>query len=243
MTTTPFRMEVRASDLTPAGVLRNEHVRAIVDVLVRRGGFAMLPSDTCYSLATVPGGRLMSERINRILTRPEGEPISVSFDGIPLMKEWVELNEVAIRFLDSLTPGPLTLVCDAAPTLNPLITEDVLDAPDGTVGVRIPDSNIERQVVTACKKPVTTPAVRTLDKVPVTDYQQAREIIEEGLARNGEPFALITVEARNPFLETHSTVVRVQGKTLEGLYHVIRPGAISKDQLEEALFGFSGARR
>jgi L-threonylcarbamoyladenylate synthase len=242
MTTTPFRMEIRASELTPAGVLRHEHVNAIVDVLMRRGGFAMLPSDTCYSLATIPGGRLMSERINRILTR-EGEPISVSFDGVPLMEEWVVVNPVARRLLDDFTPGPLTVVCDASPTLKPSNTTYVLDAPDGTVGVRIPDSNIERQLVTACKKPLTTPAVRTLAKVPVTDYQQARAIVEEGLGRLSEPFALVTVEARNPFLETHSTVVRVHGKTLTGLYKILRQGAISADHIEEALRGFAGDRR
>jgi hypothetical protein len=132
---------------------------------------------------------------------------------------------------------------DAASTLNPLIPGDVLGAPDGTVGVRIPDSNIEKQIVTACNKPLITPAVRTRDKVPVTDYQQAREIVEEGLARNGEPFALATVEARNPFRETHSTVVRVHGKTFDGLYKIERPGAISAARLDEALRGLAGARR
>lgn len=232
-----MRYEVRSDQLTSGGVLRTNNLRAIVEILVDRGGFALIPSDTCYSLAARPTGRTLSKRINRILDRKE-EPISLAFDTSTLVSRWVEVSPDAKRLLDNLTPGALTVVCPITELYEPaiaMIVDDVILAPDRTIGVRIPDSHVERQLVTACNFPLTTVAVRDREKKAVTDFAQARQIVEQGLADCGETVPLAIVEGREPFSHAHSTVVRVPGTAFGERYHVIRLGAISTRELDETL--------
>lgn len=248
MTTASVRFEVRANQLTASGVLRTEHVRAIVDILVNRGGFALIPSDTCYSLAARPTGPLISKRINLILDRKK-IPISLAFDSVTRVARWVQLSPVAARLLDRLTPGPLTVVCpiiEGYVSHLAAIVDDVLAVPDRTIGVRIPDSPIESQLVTACDFPLTTVAVRTRDEAQqaVTDFEQARLIVEQGIAELGEKVPLAMVETKREFFSAHSTVIRVPGKSYGVDYDVIRQGALTRDELDAAIQNLSrnGAR-
>ncbi|HEX6097542.1 MAG TPA: Sua5/YciO/YrdC/YwlC family protein [Thermoanaerobaculia bacterium] len=232
-----MHLEIRAEDLTPGGVLRTQHVRSLVEVLVNRGGLALIPSDTCYSLAARPLGPAVAEKINTILAR-EPIPISLAFDSTTLVDQWVQLTVDSARLLEHLTPGPLTVVCRIREDLkHPEIVDRVLAAKDRTIGVRIPDSHIERQLVTACHHPLTTVAVRTQDRENrvVTDFAEARRIVEQGIKRLERPVLLAIVEGRNEFSPANSTVVRVPGKVYGKRYDIIREGALPTAVLDEML--------
>jgi L-threonylcarbamoyladenylate synthase len=232
------RLLVRASDLTPRGALSGKHLEAIRNLLGHDGGFAIVPSDTCYSLAAIPAGPRVSQRINLILDR-EKEPISLAFDGLGRVREWVKLNIWAMRLFEHLTPGPLTVVCPLRDGKAPWVEQmakDVLAAPDRTLGVRIPDSRIESQLVESCEFPVTTVAIRTRNtKQPVTDFEQARDIVLTGLSSIENPPPIAIVEGRHAFEPGHSTVVRVFGRSYGPRYEVLRNGTITEDQLRQAL--------
>ncbi|HEX2254158.1 MAG TPA: Sua5/YciO/YrdC/YwlC family protein [Thermoanaerobaculia bacterium] len=232
------RLLVKAAELTRSGALQSGPLLILQEIVNQQRGFAMIPSDTCYSLAARPTGLKMSRRINLVLDRKE-EPISLAFDGVRRVQQWVQLDVAGARLLANLTPGPLTLVCRLLEGVHTEIADDVLAVPDRTLGVRIPDSRIETQLVEACNSPLTTVAVRDrTTKQPVTDFEQARALVEEGIARLDHPPPIGLVEARQPFAVTHSTVIRVppqQGR----FYDVLRAGAITEDQLDEALRSIS----
>ncbi|HYI12978.1 MAG TPA: Sua5/YciO/YrdC/YwlC family protein [Thermoanaerobaculia bacterium] len=227
-----YRVHIGPDGFTRMGALRNDRIQAIRNVLVGLRGFALVPSDTCYSLATRPTDTEMARRVNRILGRKE-EPISLAFDERRRIAEWVDVTSTADRLIEALTPGPLTVVCRVREGVEGRIAVEVLAAPDRTIGCRIPDS-VERQLVTACDYPLTTVAVRTLDeeKRVVTDFEEARRIVEQGIASLGEPVALATVEYGRPFESAHSTVVRTPGRSGEA-YEILRQGEISREQIVE----------
>lgn len=177
----------------------------------------------------------MSRRINQILSRDE-EPIALAFDGIRRVSQWVKLNFWGYRILEALTPGALTVVCPLNPNVDSRIADDVLAAPDRTLGVRIPDSKIEAQLVEACGSPITTVAIRTLDtKRPVTDLEQATEIVLAGIATLENPPQIAIIEAGQGFAPYHSTVIRVPGSFPGVPYEMLRTGAIPEDQIRQAL--------
>jgi L-threonylcarbamoyladenylate synthase len=210
-----------------------EHAQAIANLLVDEGGFALLPSDTCYSLAAVPSGLEMSREINTILDRQE-EPISLAFDGLPRASVWADISVTAMRLIEFLTPGPLTVVCPLSERVGAQIAADVLAAPDRTLGIRIPDSRIETQLVTTCDSPLTTVAVRRKDdpRTPVTNFSEALHTVFVGLRRIGRVPELAAIEGPVKFATTHSTVVRVRSDS--AAYEVLRRGAISDQQLQAA---------
>ena len=234
MRTSPVRLLVRADELTTGGALPGEPLQTIQDLLRREQGFALVPSDTCYSLAAIPTGFTLSQQINSILGRKD-ESISLAFDGIRRVREWVKLNVWAVRLLDHLTPGPLTVVCPIRDDIDTRIADDVLAVRDRTLGVRIPASRIESQLVDACRSPVTTVAIRTRDAQPVTDFAQATEIVLAGLESIERPPPIAIVEGRQVFERCHSTVVRVPGRLHGERYDILRPGSISEGQIQGAL--------
>lgn len=232
-------LRISQLDLTTSGALRSEHLQALQHLMRAQRGFALIPSDTCYSLAAVPTGLKMSRLINKILDRKE-EPISVAFDGITRLRDWVELNAIATRLVEKLTPGPLTIVCPLRVEVDPRITDDVLAAPDRTVGARIPDSRIEVQLVEACDHPITTVAVRDRrNRREVRDLNQAIEIVTAGLSRIEHPPPIAVVEVQKKFAEQHSTVVRVPARTPNRPYDLLRDGAIGTSALDQAIGSLS----
>lgn len=201
--------------------------------LNRNRALVMVPSDTCYGIAARPSGRALSQTINDVLGRDE-EPISLAFDDLAMVKEWVIVSTIAGRLIEKFMPGPITVVCPIAPEVPPEITNDVLAAPNGTIGVRIPDSHIERDLCGYAASPLTTVAVRDSATQPVRDYEHAKEIVNRGISMlpsNRRPIWAAVEGDAKMFADTHSTVVAFDSG---GAHRIVRAGAISADEIASA---------
>jgi L-threonylcarbamoyladenylate synthase len=219
--------------LTPDGALRGADASLIRDILVVRGGYALIPSDTCYSIAAIPSDRSKTENINLLLKRGE-MPISLAFDDVDRLGRWVQLRPHARYLLDRFTPGPLTLVCRLKQHLLAELAADSVAPPDSTLGVRISDSAIERQLVTVCGSPITTVPVMDANGSAVVDFDLARAIVEEGMEFLDSGAALAVVEGRRRVGGVRSTVVRIPEQT-ERLFEIIREGEITESDIWQAL--------
>jgi L-threonylcarbamoyladenylate synthase len=213
----------RRSDLTPAGQLTVEAVDRIHEVLMDRGA-VMLPSDTAYSFAMVPLGVEIRQTVNAVLGRPD-IPISLAFPSVRVAREWIGPNRVANALLQKYCPGPITVVTSArgserakraARSLNGAITDrffDVIAVQDWTIGVRIPDSIIEREVADATTYPINTTPVLDERGNPVLDFDRAMAIVGAGIDRLRKVARpeWIAIEG-DRFRESRSTVVRVNDR-------------------------------
>lgn len=118
---------IRIAD--PGG--RAAALRAGVETL-RRGGVAVIPTDTVYGLAVDGGNRLAVERLYRLKRRPPGKPLVRLLASrravLPLLSTPGE-----IRLLERFWPGPLTVI---------------LTTPEGeTRGYRMPDHGLVRRLI------------------------------------------------------------------------------------------------
>lgn len=237
----PIRLAVGVADLTGGQVLRSQHVEAIRQLLVRERSFVILPSDTCYALAGVPVAKNLSARMNLILSR-RPEPISLAFDSVQRVSKYVKLDSVALRLLEALTPGPLTLVCPLLDSIVPQLAHVVLDAPLRELGVRIPDSSLERQMVTACESPLTTVAIRDPRTAePIRSLGRATDLVLAGLPRAREVGQIAVVESPFEFRAEHSTVVRVPASETGRGFEILRLGMVKEPELRAACNLFSQA--
>ena len=145
--------------LVRGGGLRTGALSLLMSKLLA-GGFVVLPSDTSFSLATLPRDAAVHSRVNSILSRPSG-PVSLAFANIPhATPAWIELSPAAAQILEKFTPGPVTVVGRAAESLPLPFFSGTIAAPNRTIGVRISDSVIERDVSRCTAYPVTTIAIR-----------------------------------------------------------------------------------
>lgn len=220
---------VRRDEREEDGSLSARHLAAVEDLLMNRG-YVLLPSDTAYSIAA----RLMSDRtrndINLVLGRDRLEPLSQAFADAAAVERMIGDNEMAARLFAALTPGPITVVC-ADDRLPDAYAKRAMASQNGTIGLRVTDSEVERAVAALTGFPVTTVAVRDPDSnTAVRDFDRAMAIVGPGMADIGARWAAIEGDIRHT--ET-STVVEVMdgGRS----WQILRPGAIPVEDIRDVL--------
>lgn len=222
---------IRRADLTPNGSLTNLEVRRIKEHLLKRD-LVLLPSDTGYSLAICAAfDKKEYDQINIILNRKD-EPISIAFPSVLVAESFINLDRYSRILLERFTPGPITVVCKVTSRdiKNQKIVE-VVRSKDETVGVRISDSQIERQVAGSTNYPITTVAIRDKDKKIIQDFSTALQRVQEGIKKLKQKPQIIAIEG-DKFAEKHSTVVKLDSRANCTL---IRPGAIDFEKINQAL--------
>lgn len=120
--------------------------------VIASGGIAIFPTDTLYGIACDPDSRVAADRIYRLKGRPPAKPSAVMFFTVErLLASLPELDERSCELIETLLPGPFTLV-----VANPRgrYAPACADAP-GKLGLRVPDlSGGEIEALTRLTLPV-----------------------------------------------------------------------------------------
>lgn len=223
-------MEVSRNNLLTYGSsLLYKDLREICDGL-KRGGLCILPSDTGYSIAAYPFYQKSIPRIEKVLPHVANQAIPLSFDSQKMISKYVNLTQRDLRLMDKHCPGPLTLVCKMKEGL-PKDKYNALFHTNNTIGVRIPDSPVERQICTELDTPLTTCAIRYDDNKIIQNFDDAVDIVNAALKSENEHFIVYGVKVPQIKYDDHSTVATVQGK-FPYVLHVYRPGIIEPKVLK-----------
>jgi L-threonylcarbamoyladenylate synthase len=235
---------ITKEERTRGGSLPGPALGRVADLLAR-GGYALLPSDTCYSLAALPpDSDDARNRINTVLGRPD-IPISLAFPSLTATRQWIARDPVVVSILKNFCPGPITVICAALHeemVIPRPFFEQAIRVLDRTVGVRIPDSIVERDVAACTEFPVTTVAVRTEGyKDIIQDFGQALQVFRSGmdLIERTEWCALEALD----FYAHNSTIIRVPGQNSPA--DNVRDGDIPFTEIEahiRRLLGTAGER-
>jgi L-threonylcarbamoyladenylate synthase len=224
-------LTIKRSDRTLSGSLMTSTLKRIRESMLAYG-FVLLPSDTCYSVAALAMDNRVQTNVNTLLNRPQS-PISLSFPNLTKVEGSVYLNPVSSLLLERFTPGPITVICNSKPEVPVEITSQVVGSSDRTIGVRIPDSQIEREIASCTRYPITTVAVRDpVTNEAVRNFAQAMVIIQAGMARLNDVAWVAAIEGEQ-FYANHSTVVRVPADA--GQPVLLREGDIPWEELEAAV--------
>lgn len=175
-----------------------DEVAAVVRAL-RAGGAVVLPTDTVYGLAALPGHE---DRLYALKDRPEQVPIAVLVADAEQAATLGRFGPLARRLAERFWPGPLTLVVER------------LDGA-GTVGIRCPDHNLLRAVALEVGPVPTTSANRHGVATPATAAEAAASLA-------GTPDLVVD---GGPCEGVASTVVDVTGSELRVLREGALPGA------------------
>jgi len=168
-----------------------------------------IPTDTVYGLAADPQEREAVSRLFEIKGRPEHKPVGLLIASVEQAKTIGEIDGVGEELARAHWPGPLTMVV----TPRVVLYDWVGDAYLRTVGIRVPDHSVARELLERIGPLVVTSANRSGGKEVMSDIE-ARRIFGEEVA--------VYVEGRCPGGEA-STVVDVTG----GQPVILRKGPVS----------------
>jgi L-threonylcarbamoyladenylate synthase len=118
--------------------------------VISAGLLVVFPSDTVYILAVDPTNQKAVNTLLSFKNRWTGKAISIAVADINMAREYVNLSADTKNLYQNLFPGPFTVV---SPSRHKVATG--IEAENGSLGIRIPDSKYILDLVKLLGKPIT----------------------------------------------------------------------------------------
>ncbi len=148
---------------------RIEHVvRAL-----RNGAVVIYPTDTVYGMGCDIHNARAVERVARIKgIKPAKNDFSFICYDLSHITDYAKVSNQAFKLMKRVLPGPFTFLLDASGNVPKLLNTN-----KKTVGIRVPDHDIPRQIVRELGNPIITTSIRDDDEV--IEYSTDPELIFE----------------------------------------------------------------
>lgn len=188
---------------------------------LRRGEIVGLPTETVYGLAARADRPEPLRALRALKGRSDARPFTIHVHDAaaadPLAAEW---SAPARRLRARYWPGPLTLVVPAARGAPE--TASGGRGRDRWIGLRVPASDLTRDVLRAARAPVAMTSANVTASAPAATLADVPAEIRKALA--------VAIDDDRPPLGQSSTVVRVG----RGRFEVEREGILSADDVRRA---------
>ena len=153
----------------------NPHPRQIEKVvnILRNGGLVIYPTDTVYGLGCDITHTKAMEKLAKIKgVKPEKSNFSFICNDLSHLSDYTkQISTPTYKILKRALPGPYTFILRGSNALPKIFKKKK------TVGIRVPDNNIARQMVAALGNPVASTSIR--DDDDVLEYTTDPELIFE----------------------------------------------------------------
>lgn len=125
------------------------------------GNLVVFPSDTVYILAVDPTNQKAVNLLLSFKNRWTGKAISIAVADIKMAQKYVKLSSETQNLYQNLLPGPFTIIspgrhCVAAG----------IEAENGTLGIRIPESKYISDLIKITGKPITATSANLAGRTP-----------------------------------------------------------------------------
>ncbi|XJZ27155.1 L-threonylcarbamoyladenylate synthase [Bacillota bacterium Lsc_1132] len=179
-----------------------------------------LPTETVYGLG---GNAKNDEAVAKIFAakgRPVDNPLIIHIAEQTQLEEFVaKIPEKAAKLMKVFWPGPLTIIFKQKPG----VLSEKATAGLATVAVRMPDHPVALALLKSCALPIAAPSANSSGKPSPTTADHVLEDL------NGKIAGILDGGATGVGVE--STVV----DCTESVPVILRPGGVTKEQLEEVV--------
>jgi len=183
------------------------------------GGLVAFPTETVYGLGADASSASAMAKLYAVKRRPADHPVIVHFASAEEALSWTRNTPAAARLLAAeFWPGPLTLVLPRSQKAKDFVTGG-----QDTVGIRVPSHPVARELLDLFGRGVAAPSANRFGHVSPTTAAHVR-------ADLGGDVDLV-LEGGPTEVGIESTIVDLSG----GEAVLLRPGAISKRELQEIL--------
>lgn len=141
-------------------------------VILRAGGVAAYPTDSCYALGCLPEDRPAVDRIVRIRGLQPDHLFTLICRDLSGISALARIDNSAFRLIKSLTPGPYTFILKASRE----VPKRLQNPKRKTIGLRIPANDICQALLTEVGQPLlSTSLVLAGNDSPEADPDMIRE--------------------------------------------------------------------
>jgi L-threonylcarbamoyladenylate synthase len=191
---------------------------------LKNGYLVAFPTETVYGLGADASNPTSVARIYEIKGRPTDHPLIVHISSISHMNKWaVDVPEYAINLARNFWPGPMTLILKRSQ-----IAKDFITGGQNLVGLRVPSHPTALMMLKEFENlggtGIAAPSANRFGAVSPTTSDAVLE--ELGIFLSGKDFVL---DGGSSEVGIESTIIDCSGEAPK----ILRPGIISKEQVEE----------
>lgn len=152
-------------------------VNRVVEVL-KAGGVIVYPTDTVYSFGCDLNNNKAMDRVAWLKgLKKEKADFSIIFYDLSHLSDYTrQVDTATYKILKRCLPGPFTFILNANNTVPKIFKNK-----KKTIGIRIPDNNIPRDIVHALGNPIIATSVHDEDEI--IEYTTDPEFIAEKFAK------------------------------------------------------------
>lgn len=188
-------------------------------VWLRSGELVAFPTETVYGLGANALDASACDKIFKAKERPRDNPLIVHVSSRAmansLVANWTPEAELCVQHF---WPGPLTLVMSKT-----AMVPDVVSAGLANVAIRMPSHPVALRLIEATGLPIAAPSANLSGKPSPTSGSHVWRDMKGKIP--------LILDSGACLVGLESTVLDVSG----GVPTILRPGGISKEQLEEVL--------
>ena len=146
--------------------------------IIRKGGIAVYPTDSCYALGCQLGDKTAMEKILQIRKIDLKHHLTLMCADLSELGTYAKVDNSQYRMLKAATPGSYTFIMQATKevpnrTLHPKRT---------TIGLRVPDNKIALALLQELGEPMLSCTLMLPeDDEPLTDPYEIRDRLEHAV--------------------------------------------------------------
>jgi len=148
-------------------------IQQVVDVL-KKGGIIIYPTDTIYGMGCDISNSKAIDKICKIRgIKPEKANFSfICYDLSHISDFTRQIDNETYRVIKKALPGPFTFIFNANKNVPKLLSSN-----KKTVGIRVPDNAIAREIVKMLGNPIISTSIHDDDEI--IEYSTDPELIHE----------------------------------------------------------------
>jgi tRNA threonylcarbamoyl adenosine modification protein (Sua5/YciO/YrdC/YwlC family) len=169
-------------------------IRRALDIL-RQGGVIAYPTDTVYGIGCDIFDKKAIERIYQIKRIHKHKPLSFICSDLKDISQYAQVSNSAYRIMKRLLPGPYTFVLQATRLVPRIMLTN-----RKTVGIRVPDNEICREMVSQFGHPIISTSASFSDEEVLSDpyeieknFGHALDLIIDGGILKSEPSSIVSL--------------------------------------------------
>ena len=137
--------------------INSRNIDRAVEVLMD-GGIVIYPTDTLYALGCDALNNRAIERLCRVKgLNPEKQLLSIVCADMSQASDYARIDNVSFKVLKNYLPGPFTFILPSSTNLPKVFKGRK------SVGVRIPDNDIARELAASLERPILSTSVEISD--------------------------------------------------------------------------------
>ena len=144
--------------------------------IIRNGGLAIYPTDSCYAIGCHLGEKEAVDRIRQIRQLDKHHNMTLICRDLSEIAIYAKVSNPAYRLIKSLTPGPYTFLLRATKD----VPRRLQHLKRKTIGLRVPENPIAQALLESLGEPMlTTSLILPEAELPMSEIEDIRYSLSE----------------------------------------------------------------